>query len=127
MKQGSTIIVITVFILLLVTCCNNPAANEPPQPCISGPWFEGSGGYGDYLESELGNPLSVSASCSSDADLDTLTARWDWNSDGNWDTYYISIDVTVSYKYPDTGWYELILSVDDGIESKFKSTMVHIK
>ena len=127
MKHGSLTKVVAVIILFLFTYCNKPDVNEPPNPCIFGPWFEGSGGYGDYLESDLGNPLSLSASCSSDADSDTLTARWDLNADGNWDTYFISIDVTVNYKYPDTGWYELILSVDDGKEAKLKSAMVHIK
>lgn len=116
-----------VFFLLLVSSCNKQEPNASPQPCISGPWYEGSGGYGDYLETELGTPLSLSASCSVDADLDTLTARWDWTADGTWDTHFISIYTTVNHQYPDTGWYELILSVDDGKIAKIESTMVHIK
>ena len=127
MNNGSVAIRLLVFVLILITACNKPEPNEPPQPCISGPWYEGSGGYGDYLETELGTPLSLSASCSADADLDTLTARWDWNADGTWDTYYISIQATVNNQYPDTGWYELVLSVDDGKEAKLKSARVHIK
>ena len=89
---------ISIIFLVLIIGCNKPQPNEPPQPCISGPWFEGNGGYGDYLESELGKPLSLSAGCSFDADTDTLTARWDWESDGNWDTYFISIYATVNHQ-----------------------------
>lgn len=117
-----------IFVLTLgILSCNKQQSNQSPQPCISGPWYDGSGGYGDYLESDLNIPLSISASCSSDADSDTLTARWDWTGDGNWDTHFVSIYTTVNHQYPDTGWYELVLSVDDGKIAKLKSTMVHIK
>ena len=120
--------VVVCFIFLgVLLSCNKQEPNASPQPCISGPWYEGDNGSGDYLEVDLNAALSVNANCSADADSDTLTARWDWTADGTWDTHFISIYTTVNHQYPDTGWYELVLSVDDGKIAKLKSTMVHIK
>ena len=127
MRLKSSITSIFFILMLCAINCNKAEPNEPPVPCISGPWLNGNGASNDYLEWSVKSPLSVSAKCSTDSDSDTLTVRWDWNSDGNWDTHFISIYTTVQHQYQDTGWYELNVSVDDGKIAIIESARVHIK
>jgi hypothetical protein len=58
--------------------------------------------------------FSVDASGSSDPNhaLDALEVRWDWESDGTWDTTW-STGKTATHRYAAPGFYSLALEVRD--------------
>ena len=61
-----------------------------------------------------GMPFTFDASSSSDLETGpaAIEVRWDWDNDGNWDTYW-STDKTATHQYSDPGVYTVVLQVRD--------------
>jgi PKD repeat protein len=76
--------------------------NNPPQPNAGGP----------YVEDE-GTEVIFDASGSTDPESDVLQFRWDFNSDGIWDTNFTT-DPTASYTWMDDYVGDVILEITDG-------------
>ncbi len=89
--------------------------NDPPIPDSNGP----------YLAQE-GTPIIFDASSSSDPDGDVLQYRWDFNSDGEWDTGR-STDPTATYTWFDDYFGIATVEVYDGefIETHSSSVTVN--
>ena len=62
----------------------------------------------------LSTVFSFDASACTDEqdDISKLEVRWDWNSDGTWDTEY-STEKTATHQYSELGNYSVILEVKD--------------
>ena len=77
-------------------------ANEPPEAEAGGPY-----------EVDEGSLISFDASGSSDADNDDLTYRWDFESDGTWDTDFSSSS-SASHTWSDDHTGTVTVEVFDG-------------
>jgi len=77
--------------------------DNPPIANAGGPFYSGF----------EGNPITLDASASFDPDGDPLQYRWDFNSDGTWDTDW-SNDPVIDYAYPDDYVGFVTIGVTDG-------------
>jgi uncharacterized repeat protein (TIGR01451 family) len=80
--------------------------NHPPQVDVGGPYsgFEGI-------------PITFDASESFDLEGDTLLYRWDFNNDGNWNSFWYTPVPKAAYAYPDDFSGEVKVEVNDGTHS----------
>ena len=77
-------------------------SNQPPEAEAGGP----------YVGDE-GSPVILDASGSNDPDEDSLQYRWDFDSDGTWDTEW-SDSPSASYTWPDDWTGTATVEVSDG-------------
>ena len=79
------------------------STNQAPTAVLTGPFteFEGS-------------PIEFDASASSDPDGDNLQFRWDFTSDGTWDTGWMSSPVSPPVTFGDNFVGTVMVEVSDG-------------
>lgn len=94
-------VTLAVFGLWLAGAASG-AANTPPVANAGGP----------YLSAE-GSEIHFNASQSSDADLDSLVFRWDFQNGSLWDTNFSS-DPTASFTWLDDYFGQVVIAVNDG-------------
>ena len=80
---------------------------------------------GPYTGTE-GSPVGFDASGSSDPDGDLLQYRWDFNSDGTWETDWSSA-ATASYTWPDDFHGSVKVEVSDGVLTGTATTSVDVE
>src|SRR6266571_7562917 len=89
-------------------------ANRPPVPTAGGPYF--------WYE---GDPITFTANGSTDPDGDALQFRWDFQSDGTWDTAWSSIPYA-TYAWGDDWSGSVRVEATDGLLTSNATTTVSV-
>lgn len=106
MKKTFLKIFSIIAILLFVINCENTTNQSAPNIALSAA-FDITPGLG-FIETTF--TFDASGCNDAEDDLSQLQVRWDWESDGTWDTDY-TIEKTTTHQYTSAGDYEITLEV----------------
>lgn len=110
--RGTPVIITEWALLILEKVSGNP--NDPPNVDSGGPY-----------EGFEGNQIFFNASASDDPDGDPLEYRWDFDSDGTWDTAW-STSYFASRMFGDDFMGTVTLEVSDGTETATDTSSITI-